>query len=118
MEALQHLLTGFGSALSFEYLAYALDSVAYDHGPSILLAALPNVRTVYRYVTLRMAMSSGEKATLLRRVVRLHEGAAIRGLVGLRAATGSEQLARRFSEALDLPLPSPLLFVAPAADRL
>ena len=60
------------SALRDEDLAYALDASAYDGSWEIYLALFPNVRAMYRYATLRMWMTAGEKAKAARRLVRRH----------------------------------------------
>jgi hypothetical protein len=60
------------SALRDEDLAYALDASAYDGSWEIYLALFPNVRAMYRYATLRMWMTAGEKAKAARRLLRRH----------------------------------------------
>lgn len=92
--------------LDDEALGFVLDVVGYDHGGAILLALLPRIPTVYRFLNLRMRMTGRERAEVLRLVIARHRDASERALVGLRHATGSDALAHRVARALDLPLPT------------
>jgi hypothetical protein len=92
-----------------EYLAYVLDVVGYDHLGEVLRAALPDLRLAYRFLNLRMRMTSREKATLLRRLVRRHHRAAAEALPRYRERTGSFADAHFLSRSMGLPLRAPLL---------
>jgi hypothetical protein len=91
-------------ALDDEYFAFVLDVVGYDHGLAITRAALPNVRTAYRFLNLRMRMASSEKACLLVRLCTRHRGAATQALAQLRWATGSSSLAFALARRLGIEL--------------
>ena len=54
---------------SDEYLAYVLEVLAYERPWPLYLAALPNVRRAYRFLTMRMRMSAAEKAEMLERLL-------------------------------------------------
>jgi len=91
--------------LDDETLGFVLDVVGYDHGGAVLAALFPRIRAMYRFLNLRMRMTSGERADVLRRVVAHHRAASERALVGLRVATGSDALAHRIARGLDLAVP-------------
>ena len=67
-------------------LAFALDTSAYEGSWQIYLALLPNVRAVYRFATLRMWMSTEEKARAARQLLRRYPRARANALVGLANA--------------------------------
>lgn len=91
-------------ALDDEYLAFVLDVVGYDHGFAITRAALPDVRTAYRFLNLRMRMTSSEKARLLVTLCKTHRAAATQALAQLRWATGSSSFAFALARRLGIEL--------------
>lgn len=94
-------------ALDDEYLAFVLDAVGYDHGFTIMRAALPDVRTAYRFLNLRMRMTSAEKGALFVRVCQRHRAAATQALAQLRWATGSSALAFEIARRVGIEVTSP-----------
>ena len=66
-----------------DQLAFALDTAAYDGSWQIHLALLPDVRSMYRFATLRMWMTHAEKADAARRLLRRYPRARASALLGL-----------------------------------
>ena len=75
-----------------EELAFALDVTAYDGAWQIYLALFPNIRAIYRFATLRMWMSAGEKAEAARQLLRRYPRARTNALVGLADADVDHQV--------------------------
>ncbi|MBW2586211.1 MAG: hypothetical protein JRD92_04605 [Deltaproteobacteria bacterium] len=70
-------------AVDDEQLAFALDATAYEGSWQIYLALFPNIRAMYRFATLRMWMTSEEKARAARQLLRRYPRARAEALVGL-----------------------------------
>ena len=70
-------------AVDDEQLAFALDATAYEGSWQIYLALFPNIRAMYRFATLRMWMTSQEKARAARQLLRRYPRARAEALVGL-----------------------------------
>jgi len=98
-----------GRELDDRTLGFVLDVVGYDHGLAILSALFPRIPTMYRFLNLRMRMTSRERAWVLRHLVAVHLEASEKALIGLRDATGSDALAHRVARGLHLALPSRLV---------
>ena len=86
------------TAVGEEELAYALDASAYDGSWEIYLALFPNIRAIYRFATLRMWMTAGEKARAARRLLR-RRGRRAGVLVELADGDVDHQVARDRLEA-------------------
>jgi hypothetical protein len=82
-----------------EQLAFALDATAYEGSRQIYLALFPNIRTMYRFATLRMWMTAEEKASAARRLLRRYPRARANALVGLADADVDHQVTRDRLEA-------------------
>ncbi len=82
-----------------EQLAFALDAAAYEGSWQIYLALFPNIRTIYRFATLRMWMTAEEKAHAARRLLRRYPRARANALVGLADADVDHQVTGNRLEA-------------------
>ena len=80
------------SAVGDEQLAFALDASAYEGSWQIYLALFPNIRTIYRFATLRMWMSAEEKARAARRLLRRYPRARANALLCLADADVDHQV--------------------------
>ncbi len=80
------------SPVDDEQLAFALDATAYDGSWQIYLALFPNIRTVYRFATLRMWMTAEEKAHAARKLLRRYPRARANALIGLADADVDHQV--------------------------
>jgi hypothetical protein len=76
-----------------EQLAYALDATAYDGCWQIYLALFPDIRAMYRFATLRMWMSSKEKARAARRLLRRYPRARASALLELSDGNVDHEIA-------------------------
>ena len=79
-------------AANDEQLAFALDTTAYDGSWQIYLALFPDIRTIYRFATLRMWMTAEEKARAARRLLRRYPRARANALVDLAKADVDHQI--------------------------
>ena len=75
-------------------LSFALDAAAYESSWQIYLALFPNVRAMYRFATLRMYMSSSEKARAARLVLRRYPRARTTALLSLAEGDVDHQISR------------------------
>jgi hypothetical protein len=76
-----------------EQLAYALDASAYEGSWQIYLALFPNIRAIYRFATLQMWMTTAEKASAAKQVLRRYPRARANALVGLADTDVDHQVA-------------------------
>jgi hypothetical protein len=87
-------------------LAFALDASAYDGSWQIYAALFPNIRTMYRFATLRMWMSAEEKARAARRLLRRYPRARTSALLELAQADVDHEVTRdgleTFTELLEV----------------
>lgn len=81
-------------------LSFALDAAAYEGSWQIYVALFPNLRAMYRFATLRMFMSSSEKARAARRLLRRYPRARTTALLGLAESDVDHQVPRDRLEAL------------------
>lgn len=83
-----------------EQLAFALDAAAYESSWQIHLALFPNLRAMYRFATLRMWMTSEEKALAARRLLRRFARTRATRSIGLGDLDVDHQIAGDGLEAL------------------
>ena len=85
-------VTDATSSVGEEQLAFALDASAYEGSWQIYLALFPNIRTMYRFATLRMWMTAEEKARAARQLLRRYPRARANALVCLADADVDHQV--------------------------
>ena len=94
------------AAVDDAQLAFALDAAAYDGAWQIYLALFPNLRTMYRFATLRMWMSASEKARAARMLLRRYPRARANALLGLADGDVDHQVTsdrlEAFSELIEV----------------
>jgi hypothetical protein len=73
-------------------LSFALDTAAYEGSWQIYLALFPNARAMYRFATLRMFMTTSEKARAARRLLRRFPRARSSALLGLAEGDVDHQI--------------------------
>jgi hypothetical protein len=85
--------------VSDDELSFALEAAAYEGSFEIYVALFPNPRAIYRFATLRMFMTTREKARAARRLLRRYPRRRTSALLGLAEGDVDHQIPRDRLEA-------------------